>query len=284
MKTSAILASALLAAAAAAQPQGHGRHGHHHNRRSNDKRAALVTEVEWVTEYETVTKLVDATTTQWIYPSNEPEPEPKPEPTTSVVATPPPPPPPVKENKANKEGGNHGQFYEPPAEPVEKPKPKPKPASKPAEPPAEPTQPAEPPVENDGGHESENETNNDHSNMQAGSGGGSGGGSKHKGEITYYDLGLGACGEDHSGADETENIAALSHLLMGTQSNGNPMCGQTVTLHANGKSVKATVADKCMGCAVDDIDVSKKAFKELFGGSLTEGRTAITWSFDSFAA
>jgi hypothetical protein len=74
------------------------------------------------------------------------------------------------------------------------------------------------------------------------------------GDLTYYTVGLGACGEDDSGKDNTENIVALSHLLMGTQSNGNPFCGKTITISYGGKQVVATVKDKCMGCALNNID------------------------------
>ena len=35
---------------------------------------------------------------------------------------------------------------------------------------------------------------------------------------------------------------------MGEQSNGNPYCGRTATITANGKSVVAKLVDKCMGC------------------------------------
>ncbi|KAF3357841.1 hypothetical protein VdG1_05506 [Verticillium dahliae VDG1] len=79
--------------------------------------------------------------------------------------------------------------------------------------------------------------------------------------------------------DNSDNIVALSHLLMGTQSNGNPMCGQTITVSANGKEVVCTVRDKCMGCEPEAIDVSKAAFLELFG-SLTAGRTEVKWWFN----
>ena len=67
------------------------------------------------------------------------------------------------------------------------------------------------------------------------------------GDITYYDVGMGACGITSS-ADQP--VIALSYLMMGTASNGNPLCGKTVTINnANtGASAQATVVDKCMGC------------------------------------
>ncbi|KAJ4307366.1 hypothetical protein N0V84_012786, partial [Fusarium piperis] len=112
------------------------------------------------------------------------------------------------------------------------------------------------------------------------SGGSSDGSSAAKsGEFTYYDIGMGACGEDDSGKDESENIVALSHLLMGPVSNGNPMCGKTITIKANGKTTTAVVKDKCMGCSINDIDVSKKCFKEI-SGDLEAGRIEVEWWFN----
>ncbi|RKU45671.1 hypothetical protein DL546_005156 [Coniochaeta pulveracea] len=96
------------------------------------------------------------------------------------------------------------------------------------------------------------------------------------GDLTYYTVGMGACGEDDSGKDESENIVALSHLLMGTVSNGNPYCGKTITISYGGKEVVATVKDKCMGCDINNIDVSVGAFKSLMG-STDVGRKAVDW-------
>lgn len=267
MKT-AILA--ILLGVAAAQPHaGHG-HGHAHKRNNEVKnRRAVVTEVEWVTEVETVIAYVDASTTYLVTPGHE-----QPATTSSSVPSSP----------AEDAEGDEGRFYEPPApEPTTSeapppPPPAPKPTTTTAAPPpppppapkpetttkaapAPPPQPKPEPVV-------EEETP-------------SGGGSGRSGELTYYTVGLGACGEDDTGADNSDNIVALSHLLMGTQSNGNPMCGQSITVSANGKTASAIVKDKCMGCAQDDIDVSEKVFLQLFD-SLEGGRLPVTWSFDSY--
>lgn len=260
MKTTT-LASAVFVAVAAAQPHAHGHDHLHHNKR------ALVTETEWVTETAYVTEMVDATTTQWITPGQESPAEPtttsspdaqffeppEEESTTSTTSTStsttttstsstPPPPPPA------------------PTTTTEEPAPAPEPTTTYVPPPATTTTPS------DGGN-----------------GGGSGGGAgDYSGQITYYTVGLGACGDDQTGMDNSENIVAISHLLMGTQSNGNPMCGQTITIHSNGKTAQATVTDKCMGCAEHDIDVSEKVFKALWGG-LSGGREPVTWSFNDYS-
>jgi len=74
-------------------------------------------------------------------------------------------------------------------------------------------------------------------------------------------------------------VIALSALLMGTVSNGNPYCGKTVTIMSGGNSIKATVVDKCPVCSEYSIDLSNKAFLGL-GYDLGVGRTNATWYFN----
>jgi len=116
----------------------------------------------------------------------------------------------------------------------------------------------------------------------SGSGGGSGepcpAGSPCTGDMTYYTLGMGACGTDNTGDDLTLNIVALSHDLMGSLSNDNPYCGKNISITYNDKSTTATVRDKCMGCSYDAIDVSEKVFEYLVGGT-TAGRVSVQWFF-----
>jgi len=101
-------------------------------------------------------------------------------------------------------------------------------------------------------------------------------GSPCSGDITYYQTALGACGWTNDGT--TEKVVALPHALMGSQSNGNPFCGKTITINANGKSTTAKVVDKCMGCEGFSIDLSEAAFTELDSESV--GRTGATWFFN----
>ena len=67
---------------------------------------------------------------------------------------------------------------------------------------------------------------------------------------------------------------------MGTQSNGNPYCGQMITVKciATGKTTTAKVVDKCMGCVGNAIDLSNAAFLEL--DDLSVGRTEAQWWFN----
>ncbi|PBP16202.1 riboflavin aldehyde-forming enzyme [Diplocarpon rosae] len=82
-----------------------------------------------------------------------------------------------------------------------------------------------------------------------------------EGDITYYEAGLGACGTTNDGS--VEKVVALPHGMMGTQSNGNPYCGMTVTIMLGSKTTQATVVDKCMGCKGNSIDLSNAAFGVL---------------------
>ncbi|KAK0745389.1 hypothetical protein B0T21DRAFT_345451 [Apiosordaria backusii] len=267
MKSIAIVAS-LLASVALAQPH-HGGHGHLHRRKAHHDKRAIVT--EWVTEtvHETVTVLIDESTTEVILPtkpavaeakvSDLPEPRPgqffesvksksSVAPVTSAappLPPPPPPPPPV--------------VVEP--TPTPSPPPPPPPVQAPPPPPVNNS----PPVPKGG--------------SDSGSGSSKPSGSTFNGDLTYYDLGLGACGFDDSGLDLDENIVAVSHLMMGTQSNGNPMCDKTITVKVGSKTVQARVRDKCMGCEKEAIDCSKQMFLELFG-SLEAGRKPVEWWFN----
>lgn len=101
-------------------------------------------------------------------------------------------------------------------------------------------------------------------------------GSPCSGDITYYEAGLGACGDYSNG--NTTRVIALPVGMMGAQSNGNPFCGMTVTINRNGKSTVATVVDKCMGCVGNSIDLSNLAFEDLADFAL--GRTQATWHFN----
>ncbi|OAA33410.1 Barwin-related endoglucanase [Moelleriella libera RCEF 2490] len=310
------IASAALAAVAAAQPR-HGNHKHIHVLRDVAPRD-IVTKVEWVTETVFETQYIDASTTFLIQPSGAvpskadgnfketPSPEPA---KASSQAAPPPPPPPAPTNTFVSIPSPPPSAVAAPPPPasapspasVQAPAPPPPPPASPsaaaspspvvlppppppqqqqqqtsaaaaaaAQPSAPPAQPSPPPAQ--GG-------NAGSPSSGSGSSSGGGGGASHKGDITYYAVGMGACGEDDSGKDNTGNIVALSHLMMGTQSNGNPMCGKTISITGNGKTVQATVRDKCMGCKQEDIDVSEKVYKELWG-DLGSGRKPITWSFN----
>ncbi|KAM3550031.1 hypothetical protein ARSEF4850_008545 [Beauveria asiatica] len=244
----------------------------------NRRGTVTVTEVEWVTKIETVTEILDVSTTTFITPGQSvptadatpivPAPsdgqffetasisQKQPEQTSVAAPAPPPTPPPASSTAPPP------QPTAEPAAPAPAPS-KPEPASFDAAP--QPSSTSEAPAPSSTG------------------GGGGGGSGEYSGQMTYYAVGPGACGPDDTGKDNTDNIVALSSILMGPLSNTNPMCGRKIKIFAKGKSTEATVRDKCpiAGCKTQgDIDVSEKVFKFFFG-SLDSGREPITWSFVS---
>lgn len=276
MKSTVFVAS-VLASLAVAQPHGHMRgHGHQHRRREqhdHDKRAVVV---EWVTEtvYATVTAIVDDSSTELVMPSTQPAvttptvqavPTPSPgqffeksetsssaaAPTTSQQAPPPQQAPPVVEQVSSYVAGTNTRVTPGSSTNLNPRDDSPAPAPTTASP-------------------AESSSASDSS---------SGGSPSYSGDITYYALGMGSCGIDDSGKDHTDNIVAVSAQLMGAQSNGNPMCGKTITIKANGKTIQAKVHDKCPSCAMGDIDGTEKMFIDLFG-SLDAGRQKIEWWFN----
>ncbi|KAJ7153527.1 hypothetical protein C8R43DRAFT_448889 [Mycena crocata] len=160
--------------------------------------------------------------------------------------------------------------------------------------------------------------------------------SVHKGEMTYYGQGLGACGDVY---DDESFTAAVSMLMYdkwpgaipgGAEQNRNPICGPfvpgrkslnqaglmvsavkssiggyaqiggdglincvgssnpivqchiplTATVTHGGKSIQVRIVDRCVGCAVDDIDLTPAAFAAIADPAL--GRTDVTWKFDQW--
>ncbi|KAH9836381.1 plant expansin [Rhodofomes roseus] len=102
------------------------------------------------------------------------------------------------------------------------------------------------------------------------------------GDATYYSTGLGACGIDNV---DTDYIVAVSEHLFdnypgyaGTNPNNNPVCKKQITANYNGNSVTVTVTDRCVACAVTDLDFSPSAFQQLASESV--GRLyGMTWTW-----
>lgn len=98
------------------------------------------------------------------------------------------------------------------------------------------------------------------------------------GDVTHYDGGLGACGWNVNTASDMQ--IALPHGMMGTQSNGNPYCGKSLTIKtSSGGTVQATVGDKCMGCEGNSIDLTDALFAAVVPNG--DGRVSgIEWWFN----
>ncbi|KAF3275107.1 hypothetical protein TWF970_007543 [Orbilia oligospora] len=110
------------------------------------------------------------------------------------------------------------------------------------------------------------------------SGGGSG---SYSGKATFYDAGLGSCGETHSNSDF---ICALSKATMaltgGPNPNLNPMCGTKIRVMSpsNPTGVIVTIVDTCPGCAgAYDLDLTPAVFDQL--GDQLDGVISITWDY-----
>lgn len=99
------------------------------------------------------------------------------------------------------------------------------------------------------------------------------------GDITHYDGGQSACGPIVD--TNTQMAIALPWQFMGTESNDNPYCGKTLTIHnpTTGVEVQAYVADKCMGCTGRSIDLTDAVFNAI--APTCDGRcSGFEWWFN----
>ncbi|KAI8978793.1 riboflavin aldehyde-forming enzyme [Trametes punicea] len=92
------------------------------------------------------------------------------------------------------------------------------------------------------------------------------------GRGTWFNVGLGACGETNKDSDK---IIAISSQIYANGAH----CGESVRIKntANGKTATAIVRDECPGCGANDIDMSPSLFEEL--GDLDTGVLRVTWEF-----
>lgn len=102
-------------------------------------------------------------------------------------------------------------------------------------------------------------------------------GAVYAGDGTWYETGLGACGQVNT---DTDYIAALGWGLFdqytpGTNPNVNTLCGRKIRVSYQGKSVVVTAVDRCEGCKPYDLDLSPAAFSQLAHQDV--GRIKITW-------
>ncbi|USP73462.1 hypothetical protein yc1106_00736 [Curvularia clavata] len=106
-----------------------------------------------------------------------------------------------------------------------------------------------------------------------------------EGDLTYYNPGLGACGQTHGDGDP---VVAVSHIIwdknqVGANPNTNTLCGKKIRARRvderTGKeaSIDVTVIDRCTGCKAVDLDVSPAMFKKLADPDL--GRVKVEWSW-----
>ncbi|KDN48119.1 hypothetical protein RSAG8_03135, partial [Rhizoctonia solani AG-8 WAC10335] len=89
----------------------------------------------------------------------------------------------------------------------------------------------------------------------------------HVGQLTYFSIGLGACGWWNR---DDEWVVAISHELYdnypgyaGGNPNNNPVCGRTADITYGGKTIRVGIVDRCEGCALWDVDLSPSAFQQV---------------------
>jgi len=258
MKSTTFVLASLAASVAVAQP--HRQHFAKHQKR----------DMIWVTDTDWVTKTVDITTTVWVDGDATP----------AVVAVPTPTSP------ADNSAGQHYHGASPTSSSSSDHAAPSAPSSSPDNVAATPAKPTNYPTT------THTPSPTATAAASASSGGSSGGSGIYSpgattsancdidspctGDITFYDVGLGACGTTNDG--NTEDVVALPVGMMGTESNDNPFCSKTITITKGSVSIKATVVDKCMGCPGDNIDLSEHAFSQL--APLATGRTTATWYFN----
>lgn len=88
--------------------------------------------------------------------------------------------------------------------------------------------------------------------------------------FTFYDAGLGACGQTNSNSDF---IVALNAPQYGS----GGYCFQTITIIINGKTATAQITDECMGCGWGALDFSRGLFN--YFASESAGVLTGSWYF-----
>lgn len=86
----------------------------------------------------------------------------------------------------------------------------------------------------------------------------------YTGDLTHFTPAVGSCGVTNG---PTDNIVALSHLLMQNPANPNlnPICNKQIkiTNPDTGTTITATVTDTCGGCKYEDVDATDSLFVAL---------------------
>ncbi|KAG9105403.1 hypothetical protein FRC07_009310 [Ceratobasidium sp. 392] len=93
------------------------------------------------------------------------------------------------------------------------------------------------------------------------------------GRATYYQTGLGACGEYN---DPSDKIVALNTAQFGDGYPG-PHCFQMVNICAFGECHPGQIVDACPTCGHGDLDMSQSLFEQF--ASIDKGVFQMTWTF-----
>ncbi|KAF2166805.1 hypothetical protein M409DRAFT_36673 [Zasmidium cellare ATCC 36951] len=105
-------------------------------------------------------------------------------------------------------------------------------------------------------------------------------GTSYTGDLTYYAVGLGACGWTNT---QDEKIVAVAEAIFDSYNNGNPnanpLCGKYVSITGvDGSQYQAKIVDRCPGCEKADLDLSEDFFNTVTNHG--DGRVhGIKWDF-----
>ncbi|KAK7700746.1 hypothetical protein SLS57_011998 [Botryosphaeria dothidea] len=108
---------------------------------------------------------------------------------------------------------------------------------------------------------------------------------QHTGDLTFYNPGLGACGETSTDNDDIVSLSwkIWNEVQTGSDPNQVVLCGKKIRARRFNEDVSAersvdlTVVDRCTGCEPTDIDVSPGAFEKL--APIASGRVTVTWAW-----
>jgi hypothetical protein len=102
------------------------------------------------------------------------------------------------------------------------------------------------------------------------------------GDLTFYTLGVGSCGIDDSGKDNSAYVVAVAVGLMDASwtgnPNANPNCGRSVEISYGGATAQATVVDTCEGCEGDSLDGSAALF-QVFAAQSVGRLSGMQWKW-----
>ncbi|KAI9469967.1 MAG: hypothetical protein EXX96DRAFT_588221 [Benjaminiella poitrasii] len=103
------------------------------------------------------------------------------------------------------------------------------------------------------------------------------GGKLFTGRGTFYEVGIGSCGEQDT---DDDLVVAVNKKQManGANPNNNPQCDKMVSITGHKGSTLAKIVDTCPSCSFGALDMSPKVFKKVCG-SLNEGVCRIEWKF-----
>ncbi|RDA88473.1 hypothetical protein CP532_6610 [Ophiocordyceps camponoti-leonardi (nom. inval.)] len=91
------------------------------------------------------------------------------------------------------------------------------------------------------------------------------------GQVTWYEPGLGACGETNTKQDQVVAVSS-AHF------DGLKPCNRKIRVSHKGHALDVRVVDRCPGCGDDDLDLSPSAFEQVIG-QLNVGRATASWEW-----